>query len=181
MKNYEYHHIRKLAEQLELAKIDRKIIDQIMEGGEDVLRKTSPAKKADWLRVAMDKMDSLLDFPTRKAVREGCACRTGKSASKFSQALARDNPTLEARIAAANKIYTGFGGGVWMQDNDEIMVRFAPKGPQRVPLLLPAQSGKIPIGDLLLLLWRARQAPLPALARPEAGSYPARHRPFYRR
>jgi hypothetical protein len=130
MKNYEYHHIRKLAEQLELAKIDRKIIDQIMEGGEDVLRKTSPAKKADWLRVAMDKLDSLLDFPTRKAVREGCACRTGKSASKFSQALARDNPTLEARIAAGNKIYTGFGGGVWMQDNDEIMVRFAPKGPK---------------------------------------------------
>jgi hypothetical protein len=130
MKNYEYRHIRKLAEQLELAKIGRDIIDQIMEGGEDILKQTSPEKKADWLRVAMIRMDSLLDLPTRKAVREGCACRTGKGTSKFSQAVARANPTLEARIAATNKTFTAFGGGVWMQDNGEIIVRFAPKGPK---------------------------------------------------
>ncbi len=130
MKNYEYRHIRKLAEQLEIAGIDREIIDRIMEGGEDILKTTSLAEKADWLRVAMIRMDNLLDLPTRKAIREGCACRTGKGTSKFSQAVARDNPTLEARIAAANKTYMGFGGGVWMQDNDEIIVRFAPKGPK---------------------------------------------------
>ncbi len=106
-----------------------KVSEKVMEGGEDILKKTSPEKKADWLRVAMIRMDNLLDLPTRKAVREGCACRTGKGTSKSSQAVARDNATLEARIAAANKTYMTFGGGVWMQDNGEIMVRFAPRGP----------------------------------------------------
>jgi hypothetical protein len=94
MKNYEYHHIRKLAEQLEVAKIDRGIIDRIMEGGEGILRKTSPEKKADWLRIAMIRMDNLLDLPTRKAIREGCACRVGKQSGKVSQGIAQNNATL---------------------------------------------------------------------------------------
>lgn len=130
MKNYKYRHIRKLSEQLEIAGIDREIIYRIMEGGEDILRKTSPEKKAEWLGEAMVRMDKLLDLPTRKAVREGCACRVGRKSGKVSQAVARDNATLEARIAANNKTFMAFGGGVWMQDNDEIIVRFAPKGPE---------------------------------------------------
>ncbi|MBN1160890.1 MAG: hypothetical protein JXA17_02940 [Dehalococcoidales bacterium] len=101
-----------------------------MEGGEDILCKTSPEKKADWLRVAMIRMDNLLDLPTRKAVREGCACRVGRQSSKVSQAVARDNVTLEARIAAMNITFIAFGGGVWMQDNGEIIVCFAPKDPE---------------------------------------------------
>jgi hypothetical protein len=130
MKNYEYRHIGKLSEQLEIAGVNRDIIDQIMEGGEEILKKTSPEKKADWLRIAMIRMDNLLDLPTRKAVREGCACRTGKQISKVSQGIAKDNATLEDRIAAANKTFMAFGGGVWMQDNSEIIVRFGPKGPE---------------------------------------------------
>jgi hypothetical protein len=130
MKNYEYRHIRKLSEQLEIAGVNRDIIDQIMEGGEEILKKTSPEKKADWLRIAMIRMDNLLDLPTRKAVREGCACRTGKQISKVSRGIAKDNATLEDRIAAANKTFMAFGGGVWMQDNSEIIVRFGPKGPE---------------------------------------------------
>lgn len=130
MKKYEYRHIRKLAEQLESASIDREIISRIMAGREDILKTTSPAEKADWLRIAMTRMDNLLDLPTRKAVREPCACRLGKQSAKFSQAVYRDNPTFEARIAALNKTYTSFGGGVWVQDSGEIIVRFAPKGPQ---------------------------------------------------
>lgn len=128
MKNYEYRHIRKLAEQLDIAGIDREIIDQIMQGGETILKATPPEKKADWLRVAMTRMDNLLDLPTRKAIREGCACRVGRSTTKVSQGVAKDNATLEARIAAANKLFMVFGGGVWMQDNGEIIVRFAPEG-----------------------------------------------------
>ena len=130
MKKYEYHHIRKLSEQLELAGIDREIIDRIMDGGEDILRKTGPEKKADWLRAAMNRMDNLLDLPTRKAVREACACRVSRQMGKGSLAVAQENATLEGRIAATNKTYMTFGGGVWMQDNGDIMVRFAPKGPE---------------------------------------------------
>jgi len=131
MKDYEYRHIRKLAEQLEIAGIDREIINRIMEGGEDILRKTSPEKKADWLRVAMIRMDNLLDLPNRKAIREGCACRVGRQTTKISQGIAKDNATLEARIAAVNKLFMVFGGGVWMQENGEVMVRFAPEGLER--------------------------------------------------
>ena len=131
MKNYEYRHIRKLAEQLEVAKIDREKIDQIMEGGETILRSTPPEKKAEWLGEAMARMDKLLDLPTRKSVREGCACRVGRRTSKVSQGIAKDNATLEARIAAGNKLFMVFGGSVWMQEKGEIMVRFAPEGLER--------------------------------------------------
>jgi hypothetical protein len=103
MKNYEYQRIGKLAEQLETAKIDREKIDQIMEGGEDILRKTSPEKKADWFREAMLRMNKLLDVKTRKTVREGCACSLGGQRLKTSQAIAEENESLEARITAANK------------------------------------------------------------------------------
>ena len=120
--------VAKLSEQLEVAVIDRSIIDRIMEGGEDIRGKSSPEEKADWFRGAMNRMDDLLDLPTRKTVREGCACRTGRQTTKVSQRVAKDNATLEARIAAINKTFMAFGGGVWTQDNGEIIVRFAPKG-----------------------------------------------------
>jgi len=100
-----------------------------MEGGEDIIRTTSLEKKADWLRVAMTRMDKLLDLPTRKAVREGCACRVGKQTSKYSRSIAKGNATLEGRIAVVHNTFMAFGGGVWMQDNGEILVRFGPEGP----------------------------------------------------
>ncbi len=59
MKNYEYHRIGELAKNLAEAKIKPEIIDQIMEGGKSILRKTSPAEKADWMRGAMLRMNKL--------------------------------------------------------------------------------------------------------------------------
>jgi len=122
MKNYEYHRIGRLAEQLENAGIDRDIIGQIMEGGEDILRKTSPEKKADWLRSAMFKMNRLLDMPTRKVVREGCACCLGGKRLKTSQSIAKDNKTLEDRVKAANE--ANYVGSIKMQENGEILAQF---------------------------------------------------------
>ena len=79
MKNYEYHRIGELAAQLGKAGIKQKTIEKIMDGGENILRKTSPKKKADWMREAMLRMNKLLDLKTRKTVREACACRlTGR-------------------------------------------------------------------------------------------------------
>ena len=128
MKNYEYHRIGKLAEQLEIAGIEDKIIDRIMEGGEDVLRKTSSEKKADWLRGAMTRMNKLLDIETRKAVREGCACCLGGQRLKISRSIAADNDTLEERVKAANDSKLLFGDSVTMMENGEIRVRFYPEG-----------------------------------------------------
>ena len=122
MKNYEYHRIGELAEQLEIAKVGRDVIDQVMEGGEDVLRKTSPEKKADWLRGAMQRMNKLLDVETRKIVREGCACCLGGKRLKIAQTIAKENKTLEARIKAADKAH--YVGSVKMQENGEILAQF---------------------------------------------------------
>lgn len=122
MSMYEYHRITRLVEQLQVAKIDDKIIDQIVEGGESILRKTTAEKKADWLRGAMLKMNQLLDVKTRKAVREGCACCLGGKRLKTSLAIAKENNTLEARVKAADKAH--YVGSVKLQENGEILVQY---------------------------------------------------------
>ena len=128
MKNYEYHRITALAEQLEKAKIDGKIAGQILAGGEDIKKTTKPQKKADWFRESMLKMDKLLDLDTRKAVREGCACCLGGKRLKLSKAIAKENDSLEERIKAANETHFVFGHGVTLEENGEIVVRFFPDG-----------------------------------------------------
>ena len=128
MKRYEYHRIGELAKQLAEAKVEPEIIDQIMEGGKDILRKTSPEKKADWMREGMLRMNKLLDLKTRKAVREACACRLTGRPLRASQAIAREYKSLEDRIKAANKTISVFGGCVRMQENGEVLMRFAPEG-----------------------------------------------------
>ena len=128
MKNYEYHRIGELATQLGKAGIKREIIGKIMEGGENILRKNSPAKKADWMREAMLRMNKLLNLKTRKTVREACACRLTGRPLKASQTIARENKSLENRIKAANKAISVYGGCVRMQENGEVLMRFAPEG-----------------------------------------------------
>jgi len=122
MKNYEYHRIGELATQLEKAAIKQETIDEIMEGGENILRKTGSAKKADWMREAMLKMNKLLDVQTRKVVREGCACCLGGKRLKTSQQIVKDNETLEDRIKAANDAH--YVGRVTLQANGEILAQF---------------------------------------------------------
>ncbi len=128
MKKHEYNRIEVLARQLEKAEVDPGTIDRIMEGGENILRKTTPAKKADWMREAMLRMNKLLDLKTCKTVREACACRLTGQPLKASQAIARENNTLEDRIKAANKAISVYGGCVSMQENGEVLMRFGPEG-----------------------------------------------------
>ena len=128
MKNYEYHRIEVLAAQLGKAGIKQEIIDKIMEGGENILHKTSPAKKADWMLEAMLRMDKFLDLKTSKTVREACACRLTGSPLKASQKIARENKSLEDRIKAANKAISVYGGCIRMQENGEVLMRFAAEG-----------------------------------------------------
>jgi hypothetical protein len=129
VKKYEYHRIGKLAEELETAGIGRETIDRIMEGGEDILRKTSSVQKADWLRAAMARMDALLDNDIKNTVREGCACCLGGRRLKTSNRIANENESLEERIKAADK--ANYVGNVTMTENGEILVRFFPEGLDR--------------------------------------------------
>ena len=122
MNNYEYHRIGKLAEQLENAGIDREKIDQIMEGGEDILRKSKPEKKAEWLKGAMIRMNRLLDNETRKVVREGCACCLGGQRLKTSKSIEKENDSLEDRINAANE--ANYVGSVTMMEDGEVLAQF---------------------------------------------------------
>jgi len=146
MKNYEHHRIRKLAEQLEIAGIDQGIIYRIMDGGEDILQKTSTEKKADWFRGAMIKMDKLLDNETRKTVREGCACCLGGQRLEISKGIAKENESLEERIKAANQASFVFGNSVSMTDTGEVLVRFFPEGlDQYRCVCLPKAKEPLPI------------------------------------
>ena len=146
MKNYEYHRIGNLAEQLGKAGIDVAITEEIMEGGEDILRSTKPEKKADWFREAMHRMNRLLDSKTRSAVREACACCLGGQRLKISKAIAEGNGTLEERIRAANEAKFVFGDSVKMLENGEIQVRFFPEGLERYRCVcLPKAKEPIPI------------------------------------
>jgi hypothetical protein len=144
MKQYEYHRIGKIAEQMETAGIDREIIDQIMAGGEDILRSTKPERKADWMREAMVRMNRLLDSKTRNAVREGCACCLGGQRLKISKVIVEKNETLEERIKAANG--ANYVGNVSMIENGEILVRFAVEGPDQYRCVcLPKAEKPLPI------------------------------------
>lgn len=127
MKQYEYHRIVKLAEQLEAAWIDPDVIDRILEGGDDILRKTKAAAKADWFGQAMAKMDELLDLETRKSVREGCACCLGGKRAKMCEEIVKNNDSLDERISAANEAHYVFGHSV-TRDGDDIVVQFFPDG-----------------------------------------------------
>ena len=128
MPKYEYGRIAKLSESLKKAKVDPKIVEQIMKDGEAIRKSTPPKKKADWLGKAILRMDKLLDVDTRKAVRESCACCLGGKRLKLSKAIAKQNETLESRIKAANETKFVFGHEVTMQEDGRILVRFAPEG-----------------------------------------------------
>jgi hypothetical protein len=124
MVTYEYGRIAKLAESLENAGVTQEIIDQVMEGGENILKTTAPVRKADWMSEAMQRMNRLLDKDTRHAVREACACCLGGQRLKLSQEIARKFTTLEERIQAANETKFVFGHSVTLESDGKILVRF---------------------------------------------------------
>jgi hypothetical protein len=130
MNRYQYHRIAKLEEHLRAASVSAKTIGKIMEGGEDMLRKTDSATKAGWMRTAMLKMDQSLDLDIRKQVREGCACCLGGKRLEISRAIARENHTLASRISAASRANLVFGHSV-TEVGGEVLVHFAPGGQDR--------------------------------------------------
>ena len=128
MKEYNYGRIRVLANRLEEAGIPQEIRDKILAGGEMILGSTSPEKKADWMREAMNRMDKLLDAQTRNAIREGCACCLGGKRLELSKGIAAEHHSLEDRIEAANKTKFVFGHSVTQESDGKILVSFTPEG-----------------------------------------------------
>ncbi len=146
MKRYEYGRIKVLGESLAANEVDQAAINQIMQGGESILKSTPPVKKADWMRDAMMKMDMLLDSQTRQTVREGCACCLGGKREQLSKEIAKKHDTLEERIAAANETPFVFGHSVAMQADGRILVSFSPDGePEYRCVCLPQVKEPLPI------------------------------------
>jgi hypothetical protein len=147
MDKYEYGRIGVLARSLENAGIAQEIIDQVMAGGEAIKKTTTPEKKADWMRDAMQRMNLLLDKDTRHAVREACACCLGGKREKLSKEIAKNYTSLAERIKAANETRFVFGHSVTLQEDGRILVRFAADdapGPHRC-VCLPQAKEPLPI------------------------------------
>lgn len=128
MRKYEYGRIEVLAKSLDEAGVAPDTIQAILEGGEGVLRKTSPERKADWMRECMSRMDTLLDAKTRHSVREACACCLGGKRLEISRGIGKRGGGLAERISAANEARLVFGHSVRMQDDGRILVLFSPEG-----------------------------------------------------
>ncbi len=128
MENFEYGRFRVLAERLAEAGVDPEITDRILAGCESIRKTDKPEKKAEHMRVVMDRMDDLLDAQTRHAVREACACCLGGKRIEISKGIAKAHDTLEKRIKAANEAKFVFGHSVTLQQDGRILVMFAPEG-----------------------------------------------------
>lgn len=144
MPDYEYGRIKVLAERLESAGIPAEIIEEIMAGGEDIRKSAKPEKKAGWMKIAMDRMDALLDAPTRQAVRESCACCLGGKRLEQSKGIAKKHHTLADRLKAANETPFVFGHSVTLLEDGRVMVAFAPEGLENYRCVcLPKAKGPV--------------------------------------
>jgi hypothetical protein len=128
---YEYSRIRLLAASLAEAGICGETAARILEEGDKIRRSATPESKAEWMAEAMRRMDTLLDEPTRRAVRERCACCLGGKRLQMARSIARDHESLEERIRAANDARLLFGDNVSLTENGEVLVRYWPEGQPR--------------------------------------------------
>lgn len=139
MPDYAYGRIRALDTALRRAKLPGETCARILEGGDSLAESSPPPVRAAWMAAAMQRMDTLLDEPTRRAVRERCACCLEGKRGQLSRQIGRDRATLEERVAAANETRLVFGHGVSLHPGGEVLVQFQPAG--HGPYRCPCQPG----------------------------------------
>ncbi len=137
--------VYRLGECLQQANIAPDQIAFIMQGGDEILSSNPPARKAEWLRNAMIRMDQVLDPETRHTIRQACACCLGGKRLDISKAIAKKGGTLEERIAAANEARLVFGHSVTLEENGQIIVRFAPDDADQRCSCLPMPTERMPV------------------------------------
>src|SRR5512137_1391680 len=120
MAEYESGYIRKLASSLAEFDVPEDVVSKILDGGENINKKTSGEQRAKWMKECMRRMDSLLDAGTRHAVREACACCVGGQRHEVSKGIFKNHGTLEERIAAANEARFVFGHSVTREKDGSI-------------------------------------------------------------
>lgn len=146
MATYEYGRIAKLASALANVGIDKGIADEIMAGGDLIRKDAKPEKKAEWMSGAMDRMDALLDDPTRRTVREACACCLSGRRLDMSKSIGKTCGSLDEAIRAANDAKLVFGHSVAQQDDGRIVVSFEPEGKDSYRCVcLPKAKGAVSV------------------------------------
>lgn len=131
MDTYPNGRVRVLARQLKAADVPDEARKAILAGGDKLGAKTRPGQKQRWFAGAIERIDALLDEPTRHAVMERCACCLGGRRLELSRAIARDHETLDERVAAANATPFVFGHSVEHVAVDRFVVRFSPEDLER--------------------------------------------------
>ncbi len=71
----------------------------VMQGSEQLTPATSPAKKAKWVKGAMDRLDALVDEPTRAQVLENCSCQS-QGRIERARAIYRQSQDIDAFLEA---------------------------------------------------------------------------------
>jgi hypothetical protein len=79
---------------------------RIIEGYESLTDRASKERRAAFFVAVIERMDALLDFETRRDIRDACACSKGGWRLKAVQKLAHDyaGRRLEDRLAALHGI-----------------------------------------------------------------------------
>lgn len=125
---YKYGRIATLARALDDAGVAPGTRDAVMQGGETIKPSSTNGQKADWMRGAMARMDTLMDREARNGVREACACCLGGKRGELARRIAKDHQSLEDRVKAADETKFVFGHGVALRSDGKVLVSFAPEG-----------------------------------------------------
>jgi len=124
----EYHRIRRLREGLAKAKVAPELQAAIMEGGDAVGDDSPPGERAQWMGGAMERMDALLDYDTRRLVRESCSCCLGGKRRDAMRAVAKAGGSIEERLAGVERARIVVPVAR-LEDDGRILVRYGPEGP----------------------------------------------------
>jgi hypothetical protein len=112
-----------LSQQLE-SQVSPELRDQILEGREEVA-KASKLKNARWVKCAMERMDALVDEPTRVRVMEQCGykCAWRGRAEKIRKAL----PKCSSIEEFEDKLRVILGGGVGVERDGRTIITSYPR------------------------------------------------------
>lgn len=127
MEAKEYHQVRKLRRELAKSGVSAEVTAVIMEGRGAVYDNSSTGEKSHWMAEAMRRMDSLLDYETRRRVREGCSCCLGGKRREAMRAVAKEGGSIEERLEAVERAQ--IVPYVRLQPDGRIVARFGPEGP----------------------------------------------------
>jgi hypothetical protein len=86
----------------------KEVCSQIMEGSEDFSTDTPSEEIIDWSKIAMDRMDTLLDEDARKETMTRCACHYPREQLQDVRQLYEKTCDVEAVLEVLRDRFTCF-------------------------------------------------------------------------